>query len=290
MADSTRLKTLDDAVKKFSEAAVQSSQQLETQKHQFEAHTLRMDHQQGLLADMVNQVMLLGSKIDCSLTKRPLHGAKSSGHQGENTGVLCMEQPSFPARSMRLDFPKFNGEDPLGWIFRAEQFFEFNGTGEALRLSIASFHMEGKALQWYQWMNKQAQFPSWHCFTHALEARFGPTEYEDHQGALAKLFQTSTVLDYQEKIEALANRCHNLSTSFLVSCFISGLKPEIRCEVMSFQLTTLPQTMGLAKLQEAKLNELKKSSWRQFGSKPHYYLFLYHLPSHCYNIQPIDFP
>ncbi|MCI75985.1 hypothetical protein A2U01_0097254, partial [Trifolium medium] len=47
---------------------------------------------------------------------------------------------------MKLDVPKFDGTDAMGWIFKISQFFDYHQTPEEERLTIASFYMEGQAL------------------------------------------------------------------------------------------------------------------------------------------------
>lgn len=51
---------------------------------------------------------------------------------------------------------------------------------------------------------------------------------------------------YQEQFKELANRTCGLSEEFFISCFISGLKDEIRTGVQMFKSTTLTQAIGLA--------------------------------------------
>ena len=53
---------------------------------------------------------------------------------------------------MKLEVPRVDGADPLGWIFKINQFFEYHATPEHERLTIASFNMDGRALAWFQWM------------------------------------------------------------------------------------------------------------------------------------------
>ncbi|KAF5454870.1 hypothetical protein F2P56_024503 [Juglans regia] len=53
-------------------------------------------------------------------------------------------------RGMRLDFPHFQGDQPASWIFEAHQYFEFHQTPLPHRMLMASYHMEGEALVWYQ--------------------------------------------------------------------------------------------------------------------------------------------
>lgn len=77
----------------------------------------------------------------------------------------------------------------MGWIFKANQFFDFHGTFDADRLQVASFYMDGSALGWFQWMFKNGQISSWAGFLQALESRFAPSYYDDPKGALFKLTQ-----------------------------------------------------------------------------------------------------
>ena len=49
----------------------------------------------------------------------------------------------------RLDFPRFNGEDLTGWIYKVEQFFHHQRTAAKERVVLASFHLQDDALQWY---------------------------------------------------------------------------------------------------------------------------------------------
>ena len=47
---------------------------------------------------------------------------------------------------MKLDAPRFNGHDPLGWIFKISQFFDYQAILEQEPLTVASFYMDGSAL------------------------------------------------------------------------------------------------------------------------------------------------
>ena len=132
---------------------------------------------------------------------------------------------------MKLEVPRFDGTEPLGWIFKINQYFEYHNTPDKDRLTIASFYMEVRALAWFQYMTTNAQFTSWAAFLQALQTRFAPSQYDDPIGMLFKLTQTSTVADYLSEFETLANRIIGLPPTFLLACFISGLAPEIRREM-----------------------------------------------------------
>ncbi|PNX64179.1 retrotransposon protein, partial [Trifolium pratense] len=69
-----------------------------------------------------------------------------------------------PTTSIKLDIPRFDGSDPLGWIFKVTQFFDYHLTPEDQRLRLASFYMEGEALTWFQWMHQNGQLLTWTTF------------------------------------------------------------------------------------------------------------------------------
>jgi hypothetical protein len=117
-------------------------------------------------------------------------------------------------------------------------------------------------------MYRNSQIVSWPQFLQALELRFAPTAYDDPRGKLFKLQQTSSVAYYLSEFESLANRIVSLAPPDLLSCFISGLRPELRREVLVQQPTSLTQAAGLARFQEEKYQDLlrlarsrRNSSW-----------------------------
>ena len=73
--------------------------------------------------------------------------------------VVVRDGPSFngtgnnphnPLRpSMKLDLPHSDGSNPVSWIFKINQYFDFHRTPDDQRVRLASFSMEGEALTWY---------------------------------------------------------------------------------------------------------------------------------------------
>ncbi|XP_017423676.2 uncharacterized protein LOC108332889 [Vigna angularis] len=153
---------------------------------------------------------------------------------------------------LKLDVPRFDGSDPH----------------EEERITVASFYLDGPALAWFQWMYRNGQIHSWPQLLQALEICFAPTAFDDPRGKLFKLTQTSSVAAYLSEFETLANRIVGLQPQFLLSCFISGLKPEIRREVLSQQPQTLSQASGLARLHEEKFQDLTRLIRQRSGPGP----------------------
>ena len=72
---------------------------------------------------------------------------------------------------------------------------------------------------------------SWNDLLQALESWFAPSFYDHPNGVLFKLSQHGSINDYMTEFKRLANRIIGLPPSFLLSCFIFGLLPNLRCEV-----------------------------------------------------------
>ena len=167
------------------------------------ANSPSSDKIEELLIRLTTQQLSFSTKIDDFISHvTPLF---------PNTPSIPSSFPrSFPAPAqqhrIKLDVPRFDGTDALGWIFKINQFFEYHGTPEYDRLTIASFYMEGRALAWFQWMTSSGQFTSWPTFLQAVQTRFAPSQYEDPTGALCKLMQKGSVTTYLAEFEDLANR------------------------------------------------------------------------------------
>ncbi|WVZ05235.1 hypothetical protein V8G54_018581 [Vigna mungo] len=170
-------------------------------------------------------------------------------------------------RPLKFDLPSFNAEDALGWIFKITQFFYYNQTPPEQRTQIASFYLEGPALAWYQWMHNNSLLTSWEAFLRALELHFAPSKFEDPIVALCKLSQTQSLQEYISEFESLANRIFGYPPNFYLSCFVSGLKPNLRREVTALQPSDMPQAMAFAKLHDDK-NKVSSPPFSRFSRPP----------------------
>ncbi|KHN07600.1 Retrovirus-related Pol polyprotein from transposon opus, partial [Glycine soja] len=176
-------------------------------------------------ADLFDKYSELSGKVDTLLDHlhlrspaREHHGSSSHFHQ---------------RNSVKLDVPRFDGRDPMGWIFKISQLFEYQNTPEEERITVAFFYLDGAALSWYQWMFRNGFITSWSGFLQALESRFAPSYYDDPKGALFKLTQRGT---------------------------------DIRREVLALQPISLPQAMALAKLQEDKIRDRRQAPPRNHNT------------------------
>ncbi|XP_028055574.1 uncharacterized protein LOC114259749 [Camellia sinensis] len=212
----------------------------------FAAMNTRLDH------IMTNQVRDPGESSHNQ--NQSVRGpGRTLGSGGTNREVRSNSAPQYLPKTVKLDFPCFNGiEDPTSWVCRAEQFYDFHQTPEADRVPLASFNLEDDAQLWYQLLKEETAIISWEDFKQGLLNRYGSTQFQDFFGELTKLQQTGSVREYQAQFEKLLVRVRRLTPSHQVGCFISGLKESIKVDVQASRPATISAAIGLARLYEAR--------------------------------------
>jgi hypothetical protein len=114
--------------------------------------------------------------------------------QGENNGNIEGGRDDqndriggIHTRTVKLDFPRFDGTEPVTWILKAQQVFTYSQTPENQKVPIAAFHMEGKALTWYHCLMDAGHIGGWEESVFALKTRFAPSAFDDPVRAFTKL-------------------------------------------------------------------------------------------------------
>ncbi|XP_041016312.1 uncharacterized protein LOC121258850 [Juglans microcarpa x Juglans regia] len=263
MAEGTRLKDLNEGFQSFKRSTEVHIQQTDSQ---FTTISVEMQAMRRQMEAMMQQFSTMASdlhKVNTILSTGPSNNGDSSINQ-----QLVNHPGDVQPRAVRLAFPVFNGDDPHGWLYKVNQFFTFHNTLPQHRLRLMSFHVEGKALVWFQDLDESGLLIGWEEFVTALLLRFGPSSYDDPMEQLTRLRQVDTVEEYKANFEALSNRLRRLSESYKLSCFLSGLKDEIRLTVRMFNPNSLMEAYGLARIQEEKVSLHKKLNPRH--QQPHY--------------------
>jgi hypothetical protein len=167
-------------------------------------------------------------------------------------------------RLVKLEFPRFRGSDPTPWVYRANQFFHYYQIPEEEKVLHASYHLDEEALIWFQ--DCEHEIRNWNDFVRAVQMRFGPATYDDPMETLTKLRHTHSVVAYKGQFEALSNRIRNLSEAHKLSCFMSGLRDDVRLAVKMQGPRTLGEAYALAKIQEEYLLTCRKSYKPQYDN------------------------
>ncbi|WVZ00999.1 hypothetical protein V8G54_027068 [Vigna mungo] len=185
---------------------------------------------------------------------------ENMAHGGANSRIL---PGPFQVRNVKLDFPGFDGSDVLQWIFIAEQFFDYYDTPDEHRLTITAIHFEKEVVSWYQMMQRNNPIVSWNTLVCLLELEFGPSPFESPRSTLFKLTQSTSVNEYYMHFTTLANRIYGVSSEALLDFFISGLKPDLRREVIAQAPNTILKAISLTRLFE------EKDTFKPKPSQPH---------------------
>ena len=91
------------------------------------------------------------------------------------------------AKLLRLEFPHFSGVDLVSWIYKSNKFFAYYNTLEHQKVLMASYHVEGEALIWFQDVENFGLFTDWEAFVKAMHVRFGANSYDDPMESLTRL-------------------------------------------------------------------------------------------------------
>jgi hypothetical protein len=208
---------------------------------------------------------------------RNYQGPQDRDPYGKNQDPLQRQQgrQAREPRAMELEFPRFKGGDPTSWMFRAIQYFEYYQVHDASKVMHASYHLDDDALIWFQ--SCEHDLGCWDNFARAIQLRFGPPSYDDPMGLLIKLKHVNSIKEYKGLFESLSNRIRNLSSMHKLSCFMSGLKDEVRLAIKMQGPRTLGEAYALAKIQEQYLANVKgstrpsyeanKDNWEQYSSQ-----------------------
>lgn len=106
--------------------------------------------------------------------------------------------------------------------YQVTQYFSYYNTPVQRRLLLASYHMDGEALVWFQDAKNAGIFTCWDAFIKALQILLGSTDYDDPMEALTRLKQSSNVVVYKSQFEALSNRITGLSETHKLSSLLRG--------------------------------------------------------------------
>jgi hypothetical protein len=96
-------------------------------------------------------------------------------------------------------------------VYKAERFFKYHHTSTDSKVEIASIILDEDAIQWFEWLMACRGEPTWDEFVEGFLLQFGPLAYDNVDGELAKIQQTSILSDYQSRFERLYNQTRGWS-------------------------------------------------------------------------------
>ena len=80
----------------------------------------------------------------------------------------------------KLDFPKFDGENPRLWRDRCEMYFDVYGVSESLKTRFAALNFSGTAASWLHSVECKGHVSDWDQFYTLVCDRFDRHQYQTH--------------------------------------------------------------------------------------------------------------
>ncbi|XP_038678483.1 uncharacterized protein LOC119979936 [Tripterygium wilfordii] len=192
----------------------------------------------------------------------------------DSSGASSVAQSSAQGRQPymedrpRIDFPRFSGEDLETWIYKSQQYFDYYQVPITKQVTTAKFYLEGKALVWFREVEQTGQITSFESLVTAVKSRFGTTPLVSPMVDLMRLRQEHTVEVYKEKFEEIILKIQDLSERHKLSCFIGGLKEEIRLSVQMLKPQSSNEAYELARMQQEILAVRKSNKSNAPGATP----------------------
>lgn len=259
MAENTRLKDLIAKIDNMQVAMDQREERL----------MAAIEHRDDRVKLLEISLQSISKFIEAHMVSSNVNSIEASQPSQSLQEVEIIREKSFTTRSVKFDFPRFDGEELLHWVYRAEQFFSFYRIPDDERLEIASMHFDGPVVPWYQMVEKEGRVKTWAALVDALEDAYGPSIFENPEFALFKLTQAEeSVASYYANFTTLANRVDGIAPSVMISCFISGLRKEIQRDIIPLKPESLSKAAKLARLYEDKYAPIPKANVKRSQFSP----------------------
>ena len=112
----------------------------------------------------------------------------------------------------KIDMRKFDGKDPITWIFQMEQFFDIHQVPNLQKVTIASLYLEPQQFVWYQWLceHKKNTIISWSIFTEELIAYHDDVKSNFLFTQLINLRQKGPVIEHIQQFQKLSLRVEGI--------------------------------------------------------------------------------
>ncbi|XP_071726817.1 uncharacterized protein [Rutidosis leptorrhynchoides] len=160
-------------------------------------------------------------------------------------------------RLTKLDFPKFEGDDVKGWLYKCDQYFAVDHIEDENKIRIVSIHLLKKALVWHQqYVKKHGPDITWADYQEAVLKRFSAS-VEDPLAEIKNLRHTDSLQTYNDEFEVLLNKV-DITEKQSISWYLAGLQKEIEMLVKMFNPKSMEDAMSLARMQNEAITITKK--------------------------------
>ncbi|XP_026398743.1 uncharacterized protein LOC113294565 [Papaver somniferum] len=100
------------------------------------------------------------------------------------------------SRHSKIDFPRFDGNNPRGWIRKCERYFQLNMVVDTHKVDLASIHLDGRADSWFLDYQEGKPILEWSRFASDICFHFEDIASDNYVGSFNKLSQLTTVEEH----------------------------------------------------------------------------------------------
>ncbi|KAJ3684022.1 hypothetical protein LUZ61_013186 [Rhynchospora tenuis] len=166
----------------------------------------------------------------------------------------------------KLDFPYYDGGDPIKWKMDSEFYFEMYNIPGMFKTRMAVMNFSEELHEWYLSITPEGQLLAWGILVDEVMARFKTYNVRHPVDEFKMVHQTGRVEEYIKQFERAKTRLlkvkPTLDEDFFVAGFISGLKEEVRGTVELFNPRELNNAFHCALKVEAS-NDIQQKKTKE---------------------------
>ncbi|KAJ1699965.1 hypothetical protein LUZ63_008477 [Rhynchospora breviuscula] len=164
----------------------------------------------------------------------------------------------------RVEFPSFDGEDPVNWLMECNYYFEMYQVDEVYKTRLAVLHFTKDLKDWYRGIQTGNHLLPWDILVEEIFKKFKEGKKQHPIEEFKRCHQINKVDEYVRQFEKIKSRVMQVTQAFteedLKIGFISGLKEDIRGMVKLFKPTTLEEAYDYAQqYEEAQESQQRKT-------------------------------
>ena len=166
-------------------------------------------------------------------------------HNRQDNMHMELQQSTF------MEFPQFDGQDILSWLFWCDRFFEIHQTPEEQKVKLASTYLDNKTFyQWHCSLKRRLHgcLPIWEEYIGMLKDYVG-TPLKTPMEDLIYLRQTGDLASFNADFDLITAKL-NLPEDYLVAAYVSALKQELKRHVYFFNPSNMYQARLFARTKE----------------------------------------
>ncbi|KAJ3705864.1 hypothetical protein LUZ61_009569 [Rhynchospora tenuis] len=154
----------------------------------------------------------------------------------------------------KIEFPGFDGEDPVNWLMECNYYFEMYQVDEVYKSRMAVLHFTKDIKDWYRGVQTGNHILPWDILVEEILKKFNKGGKQHPIEEFKRCHQVNKVEEYIKQFEKVRMRVMQVTNAFSENDFrigfVSGLKEEIRSMVKVFKPTTLEDAYEFAQQYE----------------------------------------